>query len=313
MALGLFSSLLVGVIVQTAGDLTGVEFLIKFGQIAKQAMGPAICIAIAYGLQAPPLVIFASAAVGFAAIQAEGGPVGCYLAALIAAEIGKLVSKETKVDILVTPIVTLLTGVAVAIFVGPPIDKFMKWLGSGIEIATQLQPIPMGILVSVSMGLILTAPISSAAIAIMLNLGGLAAGAATVGCCAQMVGFAAISYRDNGVSGIVAQGLGTSMLQVPNIVRNPFILIPPTVAGALLGPIATTILPMKNIPVGAGMGSCGLVGQIGTISAMGVSAEVLIKIAVLHFILPVIISLLAAKIMVRKGLIKPGDMKLNAG
>jgi uncharacterized membrane protein len=310
MALGLFASLLVGMIVQTIGNLTGLQFLINFGQFAMQAMGPAIAIAIVYGLQAPPLVIFASAAVGIAAVQAGGGPAGCYISALVAAEIGKLVSKETKVDIIVTPTVTLFAGVLTAIFVGPHIGAFMTWLGSLIESATRLQPVPMGILVSVLMGLCLTAPISSAALAIMLNLSGAAAGAATVGCCAQMVGFAVISYRDNGVSGLAAQGLGTSMLQVPNIVRNPLILIPPTLAGAILGPIATTIVPMQNVASGAGMGSSGLVGQIGTISAMGLSAEVLIKIAFMHFILPAIISLVIAKIMLKKGLIKPGDMKL---
>ena len=234
-----------------------------------QAMGPAICIAIAFGLQAPPLVIFASAAVGIAAVQAGGGPAGCYIAALLAVEAGKIVSKETKVDIIVTPTVTLLTGVACAVFVGPYIGSFMKWLGSVIESATLLQPFPMGI--------------------------------------------AVISFRDNGVSGLVAQGLGTSMLQVPNIVRNPLILIPPTLAAAILGPVATILLPMQNIPEGAGMGSCGLVGQIGTISAMGLDAWVLIKIALLHFIFPAVISLAIAKIMQVKGLIKLGDMKLNEG
>jgi uncharacterized membrane protein len=313
MALGLFSSLLVGTIVKTAGDISGLQFLVSFGQVAIQAMGPAICIAIAFGLQAPPLVIFASAAVGIAAVQAGGGPAGCYIAALLAVEAGKIVSKETKVDIIVTPTVTLLIGVACAVFIGPYIGAFMVWLGSVIESATLLQPFLMGIAVSVLMGLILTAPISSAAIAIMLNLGGLAAGAATVGCCAQMVGFAVISFRDNGVSGLVAQGLGTSMLQVPNIVRNPLILIPPTLAAAILGPVATMLLPMQNIPEGAGMGNCGLVGQIGTISAMGLSAGVLVKIALLHFLLPAVISLAIAKVMVIKGLIKPGDMKLNEG
>jgi len=313
MALGLFSSLLVGMIVQTVGKLAGLEFLINFGQLAMQAMGPAICIAIAHGLQAPPLVIFSSAAVGIAAVQAGGGPAGCYFAALLAVELGKLVSKETKVDLIVTPVVTILTGAACAIFVGPYIGSFMTWLGSVIEKATLLQPFPMGIAVSVLMGLCLTAPISSAAIAIMLNLGGLAAGAATVGCCAQMVGFAVISFRDNGVSGLVAQGLGTSMLQVPNIVRNPLILIPPTLAAAILGPVATMLLPMQNIPEGAGMGSCGLVGQIGTISAMGLDAWVLVKIGLLHFLFPAVLSLLTAKVMFMKGLIKPGDMKLNEG
>jgi hypothetical protein len=300
-------------IVQTAGNLSGVQFLVDFGQFAIKAMGPAICIAVAYGLQAPPLVIFSSVAVGIAAVGAGGGPAGCYLAAVVAAECGKLISKETKLDIIVTPVTTLFTGVAVAIFVGPYIGSFMAWLGSVIEMATNMHPVPMGMSVAALMGLTLTSPISSAAIAMMLGLSGLAAGAATVGCCAQMIGFAVISYRDNGISGLVAQGIGTSMLQIPNVVRNPLILIPPTVAGAILGVLATTLMPMYNVPEGAGMGTCGLVGQIGTISAMGFSGEVMIKIAFMHFILPAVISLVVYGLMRRKGWIKDGDMKLNTG
>ena len=313
MALGLFASLLVGMIIQTAGNLSGLQFLADFGQFAIKAMGPAICIAVAYGLQAPPLVIFASVAVGMAAVGAGGGPAGCYLAAIAAAECGKLVSKETKLDIIVTPAVTLFTGVAVAIFVGPYIGSFMTWLGSVIEMATNMQPIPMGLTVAVLMGLTLTSPISSAAIAIMLGLSGSAAGAATAGCCAQMIGFAIISYRDNGISGLAAQGLGTSMLQIPNVVRNPLILIPPTVAGAILGMLSTTLVPMQNVPEGAGMGTCGLVGQIGTVSAMGFSGEVIIKIALMHFILPALISFAVYVFMRKRGWIKDGDMKLNTG
>ncbi|MCL2792383.1 MAG: PTS sugar transporter subunit IIC [Spirochaetaceae bacterium] len=313
MALGLFSSLLVGMIVQTAGNLSGVQFLVDFGQVAIKAMGPAICIAVAYGLQAPPLVIFSSVAVGIAAVGAGGGPAGCYLAAVVAAECGKLVSKETKLDIIVTPVTTLFAGVAVAIFVGPHIGSFMTWLGSVIEMATNMQPIPMGLTVAVLMGLTLTSPISSAAIAMMLGLSGLAAGAATAGCAAQMIGFAVISYRDNGISGLAAQGLGTSMLQIPNVVRNPLILIPPTVAGAILGMLSTTLVPMQNVPEGAGMGTCGLVGQIGTVSAMGFSGEVIIKIVFMHFILPAVISFVVYTFMRKKGLIKDGDMKLNTG
>jgi uncharacterized membrane protein len=223
------------------------------------------------------------------------------------------VSKETKADIIVTPAVTLFAGVATAIFIGPYIGTFMTWLGSLIGWATTIQPVPMGILIAIIMGLALTAPISSAALAIMLGLDGLAAGAATVGCCAQMIGFAAISYRDNGVSGLVAQGLGTSMLQVPNIVKNPLILIPPVVASAILGALATTLVPMTNIAEGAGMGTCGLVGQIGTISSMGLSTSVVIKIIFMHFVCPAVISLAVWKFMVKKGLIKSGDMTLNAG
>jgi len=312
MTWGLFASLLIGMILRNAGSLLGVPLLERFSGYAIQAMGPAICIAVAYALQAPPLVLFSSTAVGIAAVSSGGGPVGCFLAALVAAECGKLVSKETKLDILVTPAVTLLSGIAVAVFAGPPIGSFMVWLGSVIETATTLHPIPMGMIVALLMGLILTSPVSSAAIAMMLGLSGLAAGAATVGCCAQMVGFAVISFRDNGISGLTVQGIGTSMVQIPNIVRNPLILIPPTVAGTVLGAVATTLVPMQNIPEGAGMGSCGLVGQIGTIQAMGFSSEVIVQIALMHFILPAALSFVVYALMRRKGWIKDGDMKLSA-
>ncbi|MBP8036818.1 MAG: PTS sugar transporter subunit IIC, partial [Negativicutes bacterium] len=242
MALGLFSSLIVGLILKVIGDKTGIKLLTDYGLQAMAMMGPAIGVAVAFGLKAPPLVLFASTITGMAGAKL-GGPAGCFVAAVIGAEFGKLVSKETKVDIIITPMVTIITGVATGVFIGPTINTMMVALGALIMKATELQPIPMGILVSVLMGLILTAPISSAAVAMMLKLGGLAAGAATVGCAAQMVGFAVASYRENGWGGLVSQGLGTSMLQVPNIVRNPRILIPPTLAGAILGPIATTIWP----------------------------------------------------------------------
>ena len=267
MALGLFSSLIVGLILKVIGDKTGIKLLTDYGLQAMAMMGPAIGVAVAFGLKAPPLVLFASTITGMAGAKL-GGPAGCFVAAVIGAEFGKLVSKETKVDIIITPMVTIITGVATGVFIGPTINTMMVALGALIMKATELQPIPMGILVSVLMGLILTAPISSAAVAMMLKLGGLAAGAATVGCAAQMVGFAVASYRENGWGGLVSQGLGTSMLQVPNIVRNPRILIPPTLAGAILGPVATTIWPMTNIPAGAGMGTSGLVGQFGTFEAM---------------------------------------------
>ena len=273
-------------------------------------MGPAIGVAVAFGLKAPPLVLFASTITGMAGAKL-GGPAGCFVAAVIGAEFGKLVSKETKVDIIITPMVTIITGVATGVFIGPTINTMMVALGALIMKATELQPIPMGILVSVLMGLILTAPISSAAVAMMLKLGGLAAGAATVGCAAQMVGFAVASYRENGWGGLVSQGLGTSMLQVPNIVRNPRILIPPTLAGAILGPIATTIWPMTNIPAGAGMGTSGLVGQFGTFEAMGMTGGVMFKVVMLHFILPAILTILISEYMRKTGWIKYGDMKLD--
>ena len=310
MALGLFSSLIVGLILKVIGDKTGIKLLTDYGLQAMAMMGPAIGVAVAFGLKAPPLVLFASTITGMAGAKL-GGPAGCFVAAVIGAEFGKLVSKETKVDIIITPMVTIITGVATGVFIGPTINTMMVALGALIMKATELQPIPMGILVSVLMGLILTAPISSAAVAMMLKLGGLAAGAATVGCAAQMVGFAVASYRENGWGGLVSQGLGTSMLQVPNIVRNPRILIPPTLAGAILGPIATTIWPMTNIPAGAGMGTSGLVGQFGTFEAMGMTGGVMFKVVVLHFILPAILTILISEYMRKTGWIKYGDMKLD--
>ncbi|MGL4209713.1 MAG: PTS transporter subunit IIC [Candidatus Adiutrix sp.] len=311
MALGLFASLLVGMIIQTIGDKAGIQWMVDFGKMAMSMMGPAIAVAVAFGLKAPPLVLFAATAVGQAAVMAKGGPAGCFVAAVFAAEFGKMVSKETKVDIIVTPAVTLIVGIAVANFVGPYIGGAMKWIGEVIMWATHLQPIPMGIMVAVLMGLALTAPISSAAIAVMLELSGLAAGAATVGCCCQMVGFAVISYRENKFGGLVAQGVGTSMLQVPNIVRNPLILIPPTLASAILGPFATTVAQMENNPAGAGMGTSGFVGQFGTIASMGTDIMVFVKIGLLHFILPAILALVIAEYMRKKNWIKPGDLKLD--
>ena len=271
-------------------------------------MGPSIGVAVAYGLKAPLLVLLPSTITGAAGAQL-GGPAGAFVAAVIGTEFGKLVSKETKLDIIVTPAVTITLGVFAGMTIGPVIDIFMSGLGQVIMRATELHPIPMGILVSVIMGLILTLPISSAAIAIMLQLGGLAAGAATAGCCAQMIGFAVASYRENGVGGLLSQGLGTSMLQIPNIIKNPYIWIPPTLASAILGPVATTILPMENIPEGAGMGTSGLVGQFCTIEIMGLSA--LPKIFILHFILPAILTLAISEFMRKKGYIKNGDMKLD--
>lgn len=311
MALGLFASLLVGTIIKMIGDMTGLAYLVEVGKIAMSMMGPAIAVSVAFGLKAPPLVLFASTAVGAAAVAAGGGPAGCFIAAIFAAEFGKIVSKETKVDIIVTPAVTLIVGIAVAQFVGPYIGAFMTWIGEVIMWATNMQPIPMGILVSVIMGLALTAPISSAAIAVMLGLSGLAAGAATVGCCAQMVGFAVSSYKENKIGGLLAQGLGTSMLQVPNIVKNPLILVPPTLASAILGPIATTVAKMENTPGGAGMGTSGLVGQFGTLDAMGTSAGVLFWILVLQIALPAVLTWVICEYMRKKNYIKFGDMKLD--
>ncbi|MCD8351949.1 MAG: PTS sugar transporter subunit IIC [Planctomycetaceae bacterium] len=311
MALGLFASLLIGTIINMVGDVTGIAWLNEVGKLCMAMMGPAIAVAVAFGLKAPPFVLFSATVVGHAAVLAGGGPAGCFIAAVIAAECGKMVSKETKIDLIVTPAVTVFVGIAVGQFIGPYIGMFMTWVGQLIMWATELQPIPMGILVSVIMGLALTAPISSAAIGVMLGLSGLAAGAATVGCCCQMVGFAVASYKENKFGGLLAQGIGTSMLQVPNIVKTPMILIPPTLAAAILGPVATTVARMENTPIGSGMGTSGFVGQIGTITVMGSSGGVLTWILVLQILLPAVLTWVIAEYMRKKNWIKFGDQKLD--
>ncbi|MBO0992408.1 PTS transporter subunit IIC [Bacillus sp. SD088] len=313
MALGLFSSLIIGLIIKTVGEQLGWPLFVEMGQVAMELMGPAIGAAIAVGLGAPPLVIFAAVATGAAGDALGGGPVGSYLAALISVEIGKLVSKETKIDIIVTPFVTIFTGFLVAKFIGPTIGQFLTVFGSWIVWATEQKPILMGILVATLMGLALTAPISSAAIALMLDLSGLAAGAATIGCCAQMVGFAVSSFRENKMGGLLAIGIGTSMLQVPNIIRYPLILIPPTVAGIVIAPFATTIWPMTSNAAGAGMGTSGFVGQIMTFQTMGFSITVLVQVIVLHLLAPAVISLCLSEFMRKMGWIKPGQMLINTG
>ncbi len=312
MALGLFSSLIIGLIIKTVGDQLGWTFFTDMGVLAMGLMGPAIGAAVAYGLKAPPLVLFATVIAGAAGAQL-GGPAGSFVAALLATEVGKLVSKETKVDILVTPFVTILIGFLVATFIGPPINAGMNSLGSLIMWATDQQPIVMGMLVAVLMGWALTAPISSAAIAMMLGLEGIAAGAATIGCAAQMVGFAVSSYRENKMSGLLALGIGTSMLQVPNVIKNPMIIIPPTVAGVIFAPLGTTIFQMTNVKEGAGMGTSGLVGQIMTFAAMGFSVSVLLKVLLLHIVGPAVVSLAISEWMRKKAFIKEGDMKINIG
>lgn len=326
MAWGLFASLLIGTILDTLGAQTAIifgenavsAFLVEIGAAAKGCMGAAIGVAVAWGLQAPPLVLFTCAVVGTMGasmtgfgIEMNGGPAGAFIAVALAAEFGKAVSKETKVDIIVTPAVTLLVGGVAAKLVGPAIGWCMIKLGDLIMAATELQPFLFGIIVAVLVGLALTAPISSAAICIMLNLSGLAAGAATVGCCAQMVGFAFASYKENGVGGLLAQGIGTSMLQVSNIIKNPWILVPPTLAGAIIGPLSTCVFKMTNIPVGAGMGTCGLVGQIGTFTDMGFTFDTLWKVVLLHIVLPAILAVVIDKVLRATGRIKDGDYKLE--
>lgn len=318
MATGLFSSLIIGLIIKTLGEQTAAfagdnwvsSVLVELGTTAMGLMGAAIGAAVAHGLKAPPLVVFSSIVTGTIGATL-GGPAGAFLAAAVGTEFGKAVSKETKVDIIVTPAVTLFAGMAAAQLFGPGVAALMSGLGRIIMSATELQPFFMGIIVSVVMGLALTAPISSAALAIMLDLSGIAAGAATVGCCAQMVGFAVISYRENGVGGLIAQGLGTSMLQVSNIVNNPRILIPPTLAAAILGPLSTLVFHMTNAPAGAGMGTSGLVGQIFTFTDMGGGAGVWAAVLILHFLLPALLCLGIDWIMRKAGQIRPGDYRLE--
>ena len=310
MALGLFSSLIIGLIVRTIGEQLGITFFTDMGSLAMSLMGPAIGAAVAYGLKAPRLVVFAAIVSGAAGAQL-GGPAGSFVAALISTEFGKIVSNETKVDIIITPFVTIAVGFLVATTIGPVIHTGMTSFGRIVMWATEQQPFLMGILVAVLMGLALTAPISSAALAIMLELEGIAAGAATVGCAAQMIGFAASSYRENGISGLFALGVGTSMLQVPNIVKNPLILLPPTIAGAILAPIATIGFSMTNNAAGAGMGTSGFVGQIMTFTSMGFSWYTFVVVLILHIIAPAIISLIISEWLRKLQLIKFGDMKIE--
>lgn len=330
MAQGLFCSLLIGTIIKTLGAQLGVPFLTDIGTYAMSVSGPAMAIAIGYALQAPPMVLFSLAAVGYAA-NAEGGaggPLAVLIIAILAAECGKAVSKETKIDILVTPAVTILVGVALAKWIAPPIGTAASAFGIIIDNATKLQPFWMGIAVSVLVGVALTLPISSAAICSVLGLTGLAGGAAVAGCCAQMVGFAVMSFKENRWGGLVSQGLGTSMLQMPNIVRNPRVWIAPTLASAITGPIATCVfrLEMNGAPINSGMGTCGLCGLIGVwtgwvspseeavakgaavISPTGSDWLGLILVAI---VLPAILAPLINMVCRRLGWVKDGDLKLD--
>ena len=313
MAFGLFASLLIGTIFGTLGDKTGVEIFKTIQSYAgsNAATGPALGVAIAYALQAPQLVLFSAATVGFAGNDL-GGPVGALLATVVAVELGKIVSKETRIDILVTPAVTIFSGTLVAVFVGSGVSGFMTAFGSLINAATEMQPFLMGILVSALVGIALTLPISSAALCIMFSLSGIAGGAATAGCCAQMIGFAVMSFRENGWGGLLAQGLGTSMLQIGNIVKNPRIWIPPTLASMITGPIATVVFKLENIPAGAGMGTCGLVGPIGIYTAMpDGGANMWIGIVLICFLLPGVLTFIFGGFFRKIGWIKDGDLKLD--
>ena len=341
MAQGLFCSLLIGTILNTLGTQFHIGFLTAqivtinevgytIGGMASFMSGAAMAVAIGYALQAPPLVLFSLATVGYAcnALGKAGGPLAVLFVAIIAAECGKAISKETKVDILVTPIVTTLVGIGAAWIIAPPIGSAASAFGQLIMRATDLQPFWMGILVSVLVGVALTLPISSAAICSVLGLTGLAGGAAVAGCCAQMVGFAVMSFRENGVGGLVSQGIGTSMLQMPNIVRNPRIWIPPTLASAITGPIATCLfrLEMNGAAINSGMGTCGLCGQLGVWTGWVSPSEQAVAngaaaitpgtmdwvgLVLISFVLPAVLSWAFGLLLRRIGWIKEGDLTLS--
>ena len=329
MALGLFSTLIIGTIIAQLGTLIGGAigtYLVAMASVAKTLTGAGIGIGVACKFKQSPLVSVSAAVAGmigaFPTITAlegytigkPGEPLGAFIAALVAIEIGRLVAGKTKVDIIVTPFVAICTGAVAGVIAGPPITSFMTWLGAVINFNVELHPILGGIIVSVLMGIVLTLPISSAAIGISMGITGLAAGAATIGCCCQMIGFAVASFRENKVGGLIAQGVGTSMLEIPNIVKNPLIWIPSILSSAILGPIAAAVLKMQSTPVGSGMGSSGLVGQIASYQTMIETmspAVALLEILIMQILLPAILTLLISEFMRKKEFIKFGDMKLN--
>lgn len=335
MAQGLFATLIVGTIIQQIGTFVGGQtgaMIFVVGKVAASLTSAGIGIGVAYRFKESPLVVISAAVAGMVGGYAggllggtvlnegtmvyagPGEPLGAFIAAYVGIEAGHLVAGKTKIDILVTPVITIGIGAAVGLFVGPPISEFMKGLGAVINWGTEQQPLIMGIVVSVVMGMALTLPISSAALGVILNLSGLAAGAATIGCCCNMIGFAVASFRENKIGGLFAQGIGTSMLQVPNIVRNPLIWFPAVISSAILGPVGTLLLKMTNNATGSGMGTAGLVGPLmtwQTMTAVEPSTIVIIKIVVIQVLLPAIIAAAVSEFMRRKQWIKPGDMKLE--
>lgn len=335
MAQGLFATLIVGTIIQQIGTLVGGsvgDMIFVVGKVAAALTGAGIGVGVAYRFKESSLVVLSAATAGMVGAFASkilagtvlvdgamvfagpGEPLGAFIAAYVGIEVGRLLAGKTKVDILVTPLITIGAGSAIGLLVGPPISKFMATLGNMINWGTEQQPFLMGIVVSVLMGMILTLPISSAALGVILNLSGLAAGAATVGCCCNMVGFAVASYRENKMGGLLAQGIGTSMLQVPNIVRKPIIWLPAILSSAILGPVGTMVLHMTNNATGSGMGTAGLVGQIMTYQTMTAAETgnvVLFKILLIQVVLPAIVTLIISEFMRKKKWIKYGDMKLE--
>ena len=336
MASGLFATLIIGTIIQQVGNLIpgpAGSYIFMMGKVAAAVTGAGIGCGAAVKLKASPLVILSAATAGMAGafsskiiagtvlvdgamvFAGPGEPLGAFIAAMAGIYAGRLVSGRTKVDILVTPFACIVSGSAVGLILGPPISAFMIWLGGIINWGTVQAPFLMGIVVSVLMGIILTLPISSAALGIILGLEGIAAGAATIGCCANMIGFAAASFRENKVNGLLAQGLGTSMLQIGNIVKKPIIWLPAIITSAVLGPVSTLLVHMTNNATGSGMGTAGLVGQINTYQTMAGAGEpagmVLFKIIMMHFVLPAVLALGISEFMRKKGWIKEGDMKLS--
>lgn len=320
MAQGLFASLLIGTILSTLGQQFGIAILDEIGGYAKSVQGSAMAIAIGFALKAPPLVLFSLAAVGYAAnaLGGAGGALAVLVMAIVATELGKMVSKETKLDILVTPIVTICSGVLLAMLIAAPIGKGASAVGDFIEWATVLQPFWMGIVISVVVGIALTLPISSAAICAAIGLTGLAGGAALAGCCANMVGFAVMSFKENRWAGLLAQGIGTSMLQMGNIVKNPRIWIAPIVTSAITGPISTCIfkLEMNGAPVSSGMGTCGFVGQIGMYTGWVADGGAVmpmqwIGMLLTHIVLPAVICWALGLVCRKLGWIKENDLKLD--
>lgn len=335
MAHGLFATLIIGTIIQQIGTLVGGDvgdLIFMAGKVAAALTGAGIGVGVAYRFKESSMVVLSAATAGMIGAFASkilagtvlvdgamvfagpGEPLGAFLAAYVGIEVGHLIAGKTKVDIIVTPLVTIGAGAVVGLILGPPISKFMQMLGQMINWGTEQQPFLMGIVVSVLMGVILTLPISSAALGVILNLSGLAAGAATVGCCCNMVGFAVASYRENKVGGLLAQGVGTSMLQVPNIVKKPIIWLPAILSSAILGPVGTMVFRMTNNATGSGMGTAGLVGQIMTWQTMvgpETAQVVFIKILLIQIILPAIVTLLISEFMRKKQWIQYGDMKLD--
>lgn len=331
MAYGLFSTLIIGTIICQIANLIGNnsagEYLIAIGNVAKTLTGAGIGVGVACKLKSSPLTTVSAAVCGMVgafpnlaiegfAIGKPGEPLGAFIAAYVAIEIGALISGKTKVDIIITPVSCILTGATAGYFVGPYISAAMMWLGNLVNVNVEKYPILGGIAISVLMGVILTLPISSAAIGVSMGITGLAAGAATVGCCCNMVGFAVISYRENKFGGLIAQGLGTSMLQVPNLVKKPVLWLPPVISSAILGPVSSAVLKMVSSPVGSGMGSAGLVGQFAAYDSMiagGFSPVVaLLEILAMHFVLPAAVTLAIAEGMRKLNLIKSGDLKLQS-